>query len=216
MRTDKPPFNDVRVRRAISHGVNRQAILDAVFIKGEPSPAISREVPEWSPRIDQLAPGARYSGNGKRSIRRVDDRYRTVNGSKPCRERAQKNWSVKTERDRTAPCNRATIRNCSRRWPRASMHGYAQVPSKFCRRSSHFGKSYISPPTQPHRFGTQDEQRSSDGGVGLAYPAPCVASARASTQQNLNRALSQEGARTEAVEEQSGDSQLTHLTTMRR
>src|SRR2546425_1213105 len=45
MRTDKPPFNDVRVRRAISHGINRQAIIDAVFVKGEPTPPISRGGP---------------------------------------------------------------------------------------------------------------------------------------------------------------------------
>ena len=56
--TDKPPFNDVRVRRAISLAVDRQAIIDAVFIKGEPSPAIARGVPEWSPRIDQSVRGA--------------------------------------------------------------------------------------------------------------------------------------------------------------
>ena len=31
MRTDKPPFNDVRVRRAMSLAVNRQGILDAVL-----------------------------------------------------------------------------------------------------------------------------------------------------------------------------------------
>jgi peptide/nickel transport system substrate-binding protein len=30
MRTDKAPFNDVRVRRAMSLAVNRQGILDAV------------------------------------------------------------------------------------------------------------------------------------------------------------------------------------------
>ena len=71
MRTDKPPFNDVRVRRAISHGVNRQAIIDAVFIKGEPTAAISRGVPEWSPRIDQLGPGARYYRHDPNEARRL-------------------------------------------------------------------------------------------------------------------------------------------------
>jgi peptide/nickel transport system substrate-binding protein len=60
MRTDKPPFNDVRVRRAISHAVDRQAVIDSVFLKGAPTPAISRGVPEWSPRIDQLGAGAVY------------------------------------------------------------------------------------------------------------------------------------------------------------
>jgi peptide/nickel transport system substrate-binding protein len=60
MRTDQPPFNDVRVRRAISHAIDRQAIIDAVFIKGEPTPAISRGISEWSPRIDELGAGAKY------------------------------------------------------------------------------------------------------------------------------------------------------------
>ena len=60
MRTDKPPFNDVRVRRAVSHAVDRQAIIDAVYLKGEPTPAISRGLPDWSPRIDQLGSGAAY------------------------------------------------------------------------------------------------------------------------------------------------------------
>src|SRR6266849_5283785 len=60
MRTDQPPFNDVRVRRAISHAIDRQAIIDAVWIRGEPTPAISRGIPEWSPRIDELGAGAKY------------------------------------------------------------------------------------------------------------------------------------------------------------
>src|SRR2546425_10767385 len=60
MRTDKAPFNDVRVRRAISHAVDRQAIIDAVYVKGEPTPAVSRGVPEGTPRIHQLGPGASY------------------------------------------------------------------------------------------------------------------------------------------------------------
>ena len=60
MRTDKPPFTDVRVRRAISHAIDRQAILDAVFIKGEPTPAVARGLAEWSLRIDDLGAGAKY------------------------------------------------------------------------------------------------------------------------------------------------------------
>jgi peptide/nickel transport system substrate-binding protein len=60
MRTDQPPFTDVRVRRAISQAIHRQAIIDAVFLKGEPTPAVSRGLPEWSPRIDELGAGARY------------------------------------------------------------------------------------------------------------------------------------------------------------
>ena len=71
MRTDKPPFNDVRVRQAISHAVDRQAVIDAVFLKGEPTPAISRGAPEWSPRIDQLGPGAQYYRHDPKAARRL-------------------------------------------------------------------------------------------------------------------------------------------------
>src|SRR5215468_4725068 len=71
MPTDQPPFSDVRVRHAISHAIDRQAIIDAVFIKGEPTPAISRGVPEWSPRIDQLGPGARYYRHDPKEARRL-------------------------------------------------------------------------------------------------------------------------------------------------
>jgi peptide/nickel transport system substrate-binding protein len=71
MRTDQPPFNDVRVRRAISHAVNRQEIIDAVFIKGEPIPAVSRGLSEWSPRIDELGAGARYYQHDPQEARRL-------------------------------------------------------------------------------------------------------------------------------------------------
>ena len=71
MRTDKPPFNDVRVRRAVSHAIDRQAVIDAVYLKGEPSPGISRGLPEWSPRIDQLGPGAKYYRYDPREARRL-------------------------------------------------------------------------------------------------------------------------------------------------
>ena len=71
MRTDKPPFNDVRVRRAISHAIDRRAVIDAVYEKGEPTPAISRGVPDWSPRIDQLGPGAQYYRYDPKEARRL-------------------------------------------------------------------------------------------------------------------------------------------------
>src|SRR5215471_4384156 len=71
MRTDKPPFNDVRVRRAISHAVDRQAIIDSVYIKGEPTPAIGRGLTEWSPRIDELGPGAKYYRHDPKEARRL-------------------------------------------------------------------------------------------------------------------------------------------------
>ena len=59
MRTDQPPFNDVRVRRAISQAIDRQALIEAVYLRGEPSPAIGRGLAEWSLPIDQLGAGAR-------------------------------------------------------------------------------------------------------------------------------------------------------------
>ena len=71
MRTDQAPFNDVRVRRAISHAVDRQAIIDAVWIKGEQIPAISRGLSEWSPRIDELGAGAKYYQHDPKEARRL-------------------------------------------------------------------------------------------------------------------------------------------------
>jgi peptide/nickel transport system substrate-binding protein len=71
IRTDQPPFTDVRVRRAISHAIDRQAIIDAVYLKGEPSPAIPPGLPEWSLRIDQLGAGAKYYQYNPREARRL-------------------------------------------------------------------------------------------------------------------------------------------------
>src|SRR3989475_9996771 len=71
MRTDKPPFNDVRVRRAISHAVDRQAIVDAVLLRGEPTPAIGRGLAERSPRIDQLGRGAQDYRHDPKEARRL-------------------------------------------------------------------------------------------------------------------------------------------------
>jgi peptide/nickel transport system substrate-binding protein len=71
MRTDMAPFNDVRVRRAISQAIDRQAIIEAAWIRGEPTPAISRGLPEWSPRIDELGAGARYYQYDPKEARRL-------------------------------------------------------------------------------------------------------------------------------------------------
>ena len=71
MRTDKPPFSDVRVRRAISHAIDRRAIIDAVFVKGEPTPAIGRGLPDWSPRIEQLGAGTQYYRHDPKEARRL-------------------------------------------------------------------------------------------------------------------------------------------------
>jgi peptide/nickel transport system substrate-binding protein len=60
MRTDKSPFNDVRVRRAISHAIDRQAMIEAVWVRGTPSSGVAPGLAEWSLPIDQLGDGAQY------------------------------------------------------------------------------------------------------------------------------------------------------------
>ena len=60
MRTDQAPFNDVRVRRAISHAIDRQGLIEAVPLRGEPTLAVPRGLAEWSLPVDQLGTGAKY------------------------------------------------------------------------------------------------------------------------------------------------------------
>ncbi|MGH8059117.1 MAG: ABC transporter substrate-binding protein [Candidatus Entotheonellia bacterium] len=71
MRTDKPPFTDVRVRRAISHGVDRQGLIDGVWMRGVPSPAVPPGLAEWSLPIEQLGEGARYYRHDPQEARRL-------------------------------------------------------------------------------------------------------------------------------------------------
>jgi peptide/nickel transport system substrate-binding protein len=61
MRTDKAPFSDVRVRRAISHAVNRQELIAAVADGvGRLNAAVPAGLQEWALPVDQLGDGARY------------------------------------------------------------------------------------------------------------------------------------------------------------
>jgi peptide/nickel transport system substrate-binding protein len=71
MRTDKPPFTDVRVRRAISQAVDRQGLIEAVWMRGELSPAVPRGLAQWSLPIDQLGEGAKYYQYDPQEARRL-------------------------------------------------------------------------------------------------------------------------------------------------
>jgi peptide/nickel transport system substrate-binding protein len=71
MRTDMAPFNDVHVRRAISHAIDRQALIEAVWGRGAPTAAVSRGLVEWSLPIDQLGVGARYYQYDPKEARRL-------------------------------------------------------------------------------------------------------------------------------------------------
>ena len=62
MRTDQSPFTDVRVRRAISHAIDRRGLIEAVWMRGEFPPAVAPGLAEWSLPIDQLGEGASTTG----------------------------------------------------------------------------------------------------------------------------------------------------------
>jgi peptide/nickel transport system substrate-binding protein len=71
MRTDKSPFTDVRVRRAMSHAIDRQGVIEAVWMRGELSPAVPRGLADWSLPIDQLGEGAKYYRYDPQEARRL-------------------------------------------------------------------------------------------------------------------------------------------------
>src|SRR6266581_1661827 len=61
MRTDQKPFNDVRVRHAMSLAIDRKAIIDAVFEGvGAMNPPVPAALREWSVPFDKLGDGAKY------------------------------------------------------------------------------------------------------------------------------------------------------------
>jgi peptide/nickel transport system substrate-binding protein len=61
MRTDQKPFNDVRVRQAISYAIDRQGILDATAEGvGIFNAAVPAALKEWALPVNQLGEGAKY------------------------------------------------------------------------------------------------------------------------------------------------------------
>jgi peptide/nickel transport system substrate-binding protein len=71
MRTDKPPFNDVRVRRAISQAIDRQGMIEAIWMRGVLSPAVPPGLAEWSLPMEQLGEGAKYYRYDPEEARRL-------------------------------------------------------------------------------------------------------------------------------------------------
>jgi peptide/nickel transport system substrate-binding protein len=61
MRTDQKPFNDVRVRQAMSLAIDRQGILDATAEGvGVFNPPVPAALKDWTIPINQLGEGAKY------------------------------------------------------------------------------------------------------------------------------------------------------------
>src|SRR5262249_56122511 len=71
MRLDMAPFNDVRVRRAISHAIDRQASIDAIYGRGLPTGPLARGLVEWALPPDQLGEGTKYYQYNPKEAKRL-------------------------------------------------------------------------------------------------------------------------------------------------
>ena len=81
MRADQKPYSDVRVRRAMSLAIDRQAIIETAFEGvGNVNPPVPAGLREWSIPIDQLGEGAKYYRHDPAEARRLLSEAGSPNG----------------------------------------------------------------------------------------------------------------------------------------